>query len=234
MAVFRRRPCLAAHWVGATLRVENYLTRRVTDVEPLHVAILGALSVGGPQWTSARSSLESASALSARRSNPSIAGDLIESSDRDSCARELFQSTWSDWSPSAAFFHFATKDVDYASDAADQDTLRVRRHIEGPPDMLRLRRGAVVSLPAFPRRGALPRLLLARRSWRAFGKRPVTLLELSTLAGLTWAVQRWVWLAPDFALPLKTSPSGGPATVSRSIRRSSRRRARARAVPLSS
>ena len=49
MAVFRRRPSLAAYWVGETLRVENYLTQRVTDVEPLHVAVLGALDV----WRSA-------------------------------------------------------------------------------------------------------------------------------------------------------------------------------------
>ena len=75
--------------------------------------------------------------------------------------------------------------------------------------MLRRRRGPVVTLPAFPRRGTLPRVLLARRSWRAFGRRAVTLNQLSVLAGLTWAVQRWVRIAPDFAQPLKTSPSGG-------------------------
>jgi SagB-type dehydrogenase family enzyme len=208
MAVFRRRPCLAAHWVGGTLRVENYLTQRVTDVEPLHVAILGALDM----WRSAAELRETIPGISKRALTAALdsltSGDLIESSDRASNSRERrFQFTWEYWSPSAAFFHFASKDVPY--EVTDQDFLRVRRLTEGPPEMLRLRRGPVVSLPPFPRRGALPRLLLARRSWRAFGKRPVTIRELSALAGLTWAVQRWVRLAPDLALPLKTSPSGG-------------------------
>jgi SagB-type dehydrogenase family enzyme len=209
MAVFRRRPCLAAYWVGGALRVENYLTQRVTDVEPLHVVILGALAM----WRSAADLAADVPSVSkrtlARVLDSLIAGDLVESSNRDASARERrFQSTWESWSPSAAFFHFATKDVDYG-DVMDQDSLRVRRQTEGPPEMLRLRRGTVVRLPAFPRRGVLPRLLLARRSWRAFGKRPVTLRELSALAGLTWAVQCGVRLAPDLALPLKTSPSGG-------------------------
>jgi SagB-type dehydrogenase family enzyme len=208
MAVFRRRPCLAAYWVGETLRVENYLTQRVSDLEPLHVAILGALDV----WRSTAELCEKIPRTGKRPLTAAldslIAGDLIESSDRALDSRECrFQFTWEHWSPSAAFFHFATKDVPY--DVTDQDFLRVRRLTEGPPEMLRLRRGSVVKLPAFPRRGTLPRVLLARRSWRAFGKRPLTMKELSALAGLTWAVQRWVRLAPDFALPLKTSPSGG-------------------------
>jgi SagB-type dehydrogenase family enzyme len=209
MAVFRRRPSLAAYWVGETLRVENYLTQRVCDVEPLHAVLLGALAA----WRSKADLLEAVPGLNRRTLTAAlaslVAGDLIESSDRASSSRELeFQSTWEHWSPSAAFFHFGTKDLEYGVET-DQDYLRVRRQTEGPPEMLRLRRGAVVKLPAFPRRGSLPRLLLARRSFRAFGARPVTIRELSALAGLTWAVQRWVRIAPDFALPLKTSPSGG-------------------------
>ena len=209
MAVFRRRPCLAAYWVGETLRVENYLTRRVTDVEPLDVAILGALDV----WRSIAELGEKIPRTSKRAITAALdsltADDLIESSDRALDSREAqFQFTWEHWSPSAAFFHFATKDVPYG-DVTDQDFLRVRRLTEGPPEMLRLRRGPVIGLPPFPRHGAVPRLLLARRSWRAFGKRPLTMKEFSALAGLTWAVQRWVRLAPGFALPLKTSPSGG-------------------------
>src|SRR5262245_37491035 len=112
MAVFRRRPCLAAYWVGGALRVENYLTQRVTDVEPLHVAILAALDV----WRSAAELREKFPRLNKRTLTTALDSlltrDLIESSDRAGSARERqFQFTWEHWSPSAAFFHFATKDV---------------------------------------------------------------------------------------------------------------------------
>src|SRR5512145_1682604 len=138
MAVYRRRTSLAAYWVGGTLRVENYLTQRAIDVEPLHVAILNALDM----WRSAADLCGYVPVIRKDTLTAALeallAGDLIESSDRASSSRDgQFEYTWDHWSPSAAFFHFATKDLDYRVDVTDQDFLRVRRETEGPPEMLR-------------------------------------------------------------------------------------------------
>jgi SagB-type dehydrogenase family enzyme len=51
--------------------------------------------------------------------------------------------------------------------------------------------------------------LVARRTWRRFGRRPMSLQELGTLLGLTWRVQRWAEAKDGATVALKTSPSFG-------------------------
>jgi SagB-type dehydrogenase family enzyme len=51
--------------------------------------------------------------------------------------------------------------------------------------------------------------LRERRTWRRFGRRPITRDALATLLGLTWGIQQWVDLAGYGRTPLTTSPSPG-------------------------
>jgi SagB-type dehydrogenase family enzyme len=52
-------------------------------------------------------------------------------------------------------------------------------------------------------------VLVSRRTWRRFGRRCLSLDELSTLLGLTWGVQGWMDISGWGRMALKTSPSGG-------------------------
>ena len=57
--------------------------------------------------------------------------------------------------------------------------------------------------------GELPRVLMSRRTWREFSKRPLTVEQLATLLGLTFGVQAWRDVPGIGRVPMKTSPSGG-------------------------
>jgi len=113
--------------------------------------------------------------------------------------------SWKAWTPEAAFFHFATKDVHYV----DEGKL-VRQPPRRTPAPLK-RYPAANRIPLKPpdARGDLPRVALERRTWRRFGSEPLSLDNLSTLLGLTWGVQRWLHLPGYRPMALKTSPSGG-------------------------
>jgi SagB-type dehydrogenase family enzyme len=77
-----------------------------------------------------------------------------------------------------------------------------------PPPVKRLRGAPALRLPAPDYAGEFPDVLLARRTWRRFGRSPVALEDLATTLALSVGVQQWV--PTGFGrLPLKTSPSGG-------------------------
>jgi len=130
-----------------------------------------------------------------------VAGELPD-------PREQPLESWEAWDPIASHFHLATRDVRYASRELADEILDRRQACVSPPPALKHTHGDSVHLPAFAQGGAFPEVLLTRRSWRCFGARPLTLAELSDLAGLSFAVQSWAQVK-DQRLPLKTSPSGG-------------------------
>ena len=97
------------------------------------------------------------------------------------------------WNPAAGFFHFATKDVSYRSTSWRPSAASKRR--PAPPG--RLRRSSREYLAGIgcrrPEwRARFRQLLLARRTWREFGRAPIALTELATLLQLTWGVHGWI------------------------------------------
>ena len=64
--------------------------------------------------------------------------------------------------------------------------------------------------------GELATALRARRTWRRYSQKPVTLDELATVLALSAGVQLWVKGA-DIPIPLKTSPSAARVTRPRSM-----------------
>lgn len=56
---------------------------------------------------------------------------------------------------------------------------------------------------------ALDATLAARRTWRRFGRTPLSLAHLATLLGTTFGVQAWADAPRAGRTALKTSPSGG-------------------------
>jgi SagB-type dehydrogenase family enzyme len=184
----------------------DYGTRRTCRVQAGDLHVLSALD----EWQTAA---DVGTRVGRSRASVKRALDrlerlrLIETSDRPR-RRSRAMERWADWSPAAAFYHFSTKDVRYAGAKATQSWLSLRQAIDPAPPPVKTVHGPRRMLPPFKRAGAFPSVLLSRRSWRRFGRAHVTLAQLSTLLGLTWATQRWVH-AGGSSLQLKTSPSGG-------------------------
>jgi SagB-type dehydrogenase family enzyme len=134
---------------------------------------------------------------------------LLERSDRVEDPRVRAMATLDPWNPEAGLFHTATKNVRFwpPREAARQARARARQS-PMPASVKRYPTGAMtVALPR-PSRGEFADVLVARRTWRRFSSRPMTLDVLATLVGLSAGIQQWVQASPA-ALPLKTSPSGG-------------------------
>jgi SagB-type dehydrogenase family enzyme len=66
-----------------------------------------------------------------------------------------------------------------------------------------------VNLPTVRAPGAFYRVLLARRTWRKFGRRPLAAAELSVLMHLTFGAQKVMDLGAAGRAMLRTSPSAG-------------------------
>jgi SagB-type dehydrogenase family enzyme len=67
----------------------------------------------------------------------------------------------------------------------------------------------IVRLPEETATDPFARVLLERRTWRRFSRRPVDLSAFGALLGLTARVQRWAYVDGEGQVALKTSPSGG-------------------------
>ena len=115
------------------------------------------------------------------------------------------------WNPQAGFFHATTKDVRFRL----ADGLRARAARARAPAAPPRRPSSAIRIARDHRssqrpdaNGELATVLHARRTWRRYSAKPVTLDELATMLALSAGVQLWVTGA-DVPIPLKTSPSGG-------------------------
>jgi SagB-type dehydrogenase family enzyme len=135
---------------------------------------------------------------------------LLHSSDRQPAPRERAMDRWTTWNPAAGFFHSATRDSLYVDPLAGDQLLRDKaKTVPVPARVKRYPRARIHSLPRVWATGEFPHILLARRTWRQFSKRPVTVDALATLLGLTGGIHEWATVPGQADLPLKTSPSGG-------------------------
>ncbi len=122
--------------------------------------------------------------------------------------REL--TKWGTWNPAAGFFHLATKNVPFGSARPDQiAAARERARTEPVPSALKSSGHDGLPLPRATVDRSLSSLLLERRTWRRFGRRPLALADLATLLQLTWGVHGWMEVPGVGRFALKTSPSGG-------------------------
>ncbi len=119
---------------------------------------------------------------------------------------------WGSWHPIASDFHFATKDAPWASgeasDALDFEQLRQSASNPAPPPFKPVR-GAGVALPVSRPAGEFAEVLLDRRTWRGFGRTPVTRRQLGTLLRLTFGATMHGRTLTNARVVFKTSPSAG-------------------------
>ncbi|HET9399432.1 MAG TPA: SagB/ThcOx family dehydrogenase [Candidatus Acidoferrales bacterium] len=207
----RRSPVLVSYWQSGDLVFENYLAGTRTAAAPVTSAILHFferwrpvtdLAAVFPQFTAASLSRTLAQLASAQ---------LLEISRSPRPSAKNTAASWESWGPSAAFFHFSTKDTNTPVEPDDslKNLRRRARAVRPPPPFKALSGVPKVLLPEPVVSGDFSRALLARRTWRKFSAAPVALADLSTLLWLTFGVQWWLEYPGVGRVPKKTSPSGG-------------------------
>ena len=207
---YRRSPHLVSYWSGKDLIIHNYATRTRVGGHPIVCEILHffddwrpAAELFAAKPHVGRRALQQLLSLLVKRS-------LLQDGGRSVLASEREMDGWADWNPAAGFFHNSTKDLRFA----DLDTMerleREKARVSRMPDPVkRYPRARVSRLPAIRTTGQFADVLLARRTWRRFARRPIDLAAFSTLVGLTGGIQSWLIASNDQKVAVKTSPSGG-------------------------
>ncbi|HET7694413.1 MAG TPA: SagB family peptide dehydrogenase [Vicinamibacterales bacterium] len=205
---FRRSPFLVGYWKDARLLVHNYASGRAAAIGPDVWRTLDACA----EWQTVQQ-LSGRLGVDPQRLRRLVraltACSLLQRSDRPPDPRDAAMSALETWNPAAGFFHAATKQVRFLAPAAATAMANRRaRERRMPPPTKRIRGAATVPLPSPDYAGAFPQVVLARRTWRRFGRAPISLEDVATTLALAVGVQHWV--PTRFGrLPLKTSPSGG-------------------------
>lgn len=205
----RRAQCLIAYWKGDSFVLENYLSRRYVQTQPLLAQLVHSLSdfeaVG--QVRQRLAEFGDGEKLLSQLINADVLvkeGSAIDSKDSD-------VANWP-WGHDARYFHFATRDVDYTFDVS-----AVREHFEKkaksdpPPSPFKVYPGSrlVLPRPAGRMRGRFWTILKTRRTVRAFQRTPISREALSTILHSTWGKLRYFNDSVLDRRIIKTSPSGG-------------------------
>lgn len=208
--LFRRAPSLVCYWADGQMVIDNYLERQRVAADPLVFEILNFFD----DWKPLQPLLAHMSEFTAGSVRKAV-GDLANcsllqcSSDRKPSSRDRFDD-WQEWNPAGGFFHFSTKDVPFSFDpVAEQKFARARLQRGSVPEVTKsYPRSRKFRLPEPSQRGQLAGVLLSRRTWREFSRRPVSLADVGEVLGLTWRIQGQA-TSPFGNTTFKTSPSGG-------------------------
>ncbi len=116
------------------------------------------------------------------------------------------------WQPLAAAFHYGTRDVRWLRDAQDEAFEAAQAQRAGadpPPAAYKKVSGPGTFLPPGPYRGEFAEVLLARRTWRGFGRAAIRRRQLGSLLDLTFGAQMAGTTRDGSEVLFKTSPSAG-------------------------
>ena len=104
------------YWQGGDLVFDNYLAGSRISADPVVCRILDFCR----DWRSAQevaAHLGNLQQASVRRTLESLTRHaILRRSDQPPDKREAALSGWQSWLPAAGFFHFSTRDVDFAKD----------------------------------------------------------------------------------------------------------------------
>ena len=206
---FRRSPHVVTFWQSGEHLIFNYATGVVVRGSSLAMEVLDGLGKWKTWASLSRNRSREEQRLLRRLVNLMVRRTFVTRSDEPREVDEKL-SAWRTWNPAAGFFHFATKDVRYRSAVVETSaaTRKEGRTLRAPAP-LKTNYPAGIELPPARVEGEIPSLLLARRTWREFGRAPISLTELATLLQLTWGVHGWIQVPRAGPHALKTSPSGG-------------------------
>ena len=199
------------YWENGKLVFENFALRNRMSADPLVCLILHFCG----EWralreiTSYLSTYDESSILKAL--GQLCENGVLERSDAKRDPRIAAMETWADWNPSAGFFHFSTKDTEFAPDQAGAfaELKRRAKHNPMPLPLKRYPRAPRTNLPSARTEGEFARVLKGRRTWRKYGPEAVRLEALAETMAWTFGIQGWVDVPGLGRAAMKTSPSGG-------------------------
>lgn len=190
---------------------ENYALRTRTGADPLVCSILHYCG----EWRTAvevASYLGNYDAPSVRRTLDRLCNSgVLERSDHKRDPRVEAMESWAAWNPAAGFFHFSTKDTEFAEDqaAAFAELKRRTRHDSMPQPLKNYPKAPRIKLPFTSVENEFATVLKERRTWRKYGREAVNLEALAQILELSFGIQGWVDVPGLGRAAMKTSPSGG-------------------------
>lgn len=202
----RRAPFVIAWWTQRAARLFNYASGRTLAADSLALAVVDRAAEWVDVADLARALALPGTAGIEETVEKLLAHDMLQTPDCPPLSGQPALADWFGWNPAAGFFHRSTRINEWEPVRPGDGPPLVCRQDASPVGQHRP--GNRLELPDFERTGSLADTLLARRTWRRFGTRPVTLHELSTLLGLTFGVQQWIEIDGE-RVPLRTAPSGG-------------------------
>jgi SagB-type dehydrogenase family enzyme len=207
---FRRSRHLVGFWRERWFFIYNYATGRESLMPSSTPALLDFFD----EWRTIPAFARNAqmSLRDAQRQVTSLVDDgvLESTADRRHRRAEAAMARWTSWNPAAGFFHNATRDSYYDDPFQGEQRLRDKAQtVRVPPRVKRYAHARRYHLPRVDASSEFAGVLLRRRTWRQFSKRPLPIDALSSLLGLTGGIHHWAKVDGQPDLPLKTSPSGG-------------------------
>jgi SagB-type dehydrogenase family enzyme len=207
---FRRVAALVVYWQDNRLVFDNFERQSKITAEPLTCAILNYCG----EWRTFRDICEFLREFSegsvAKSLKQLCAFRVLERSDQKRGASAKAMESWKSWNPAAGYFHFSTKDTPFVPDplGALQEFARTKDGMMPKP--VKGYRGARrVKLPETRVSEEFPQILRSRRTWRVYGRQPVTLEAVAEMLQLTFGIQGWVDVPELGRAAMKTSPSCG-------------------------
>jgi SagB-type dehydrogenase family enzyme len=208
-ARIRRARSLVATWGDGRFCLENYLTGKRTAVAVPVVQVLDVLD----EYVDVEE-------VRHRLDIPALDDLLATLHDRDLVVTEgsavarkddLLESTWR-WRHDARYFHFATNDLDFVSDPAEQLDYLLRRAAETPPPSPYQdydRPGTALARRHDDRTGHFWQTLHQRRTCRSFTGAAISRDDFADILLWTWGRSRHLSFPRTGDFVVKTSPSGG-------------------------
>jgi SagB-type dehydrogenase family enzyme len=208
---FRRSPFVICYWLGPVLVFENYARRKKVAGDPFISSILHFCGESRNLLQLRKNFPDENPAALRRGIQHLLKYALLERVRKEQSAERRSWKAWESWNPSAGFFHFSTKDADYASGPAE-DLAGLKKIADAKPLPQRTKKypnKRAIQLSPDSAQTEFRHVLDQRRTWREFSSEPLKRNCLEQLLWLSFGVQGWVRIAGVGRLALATSPSAG-------------------------
>ena len=138
-----------------------------------------------------------------------VARSFLCASGKRADPREQAMARWAPWNPSAGFFHTVSRQCVVGEQAPFNRRLEEKAAEQPMPAAIKPKARRRVGLPAVLLVSPIGPVVLARRTYRQFGRKGIRSAELSEMLRLASGVTHWLTVPGLGEVPLTGSPSAG-------------------------